>query len=269
MYLGIDIGATKTLVATLDNDGVVIERLRFLTPVKYDDFILELAKTIAKLTTHKFKSAGIGMPGRINRKTGVAEGFGRLIWPEVPIKKDIEEVVRCPIIIENDANLAGLSEAMLVKHEYSRVLYVTISTGIGTGIIDHQKIDPGFLDTEGGLMLLEHDGKLQQWQEFASGMAIVKRFGKKAKDIHDQKTWKLIAGNIALGVIDLIAIIQPEIIILGGGVSAHYQHFSKFLKSDLKHFENALVPIPPIIQAERPENAVLYGCYDLAKMTYG
>ncbi|HUD05860.1 MAG TPA: ROK family protein [Candidatus Saccharimonadales bacterium] len=269
MYLGIDVGGTKTLVAALDNDGVIVEHLRFPTPVRYENFILELAKTIDKLTTKKFKSAGTGIPGRIDRKKGVAIGFGRLTWPEVPIKKDFEKITHCPVVIENDANLAGLSEAMLVKREYNRVLYVTIGTGIGTGIIDDQKIDPNFFDTEGGQILLEHGGRLQKWEDFASGMAIVKQFGKKARDIHDQNTWKLIATNIYVGLIDLIAVIQPEIIILGGGVSSHYRHFSKFLKADFKHYENVLVPIPPIIQAERPENAVLYGCYDLAKMTYG
>lgn len=269
MYLGIDIGGTKTLVAALDNDGAMLERVRFLTPQNYEDFISEVAKIIDKLTTKKFKAVGIGLPGRLDRKQGIGSRFAHLAWSNVPIQKDLEKITSCPVVIENDANLGGLSEAMLVKREYSRVLYVTISTGIGTGIIVDQKIYPALADTEGGQILLEHDGKLQKWEDFASGMAIVKRFGKEARDIKDQATWKIIAANIYQGLDDLIAIIQPEIIILGGGVSTHYRHFSKFLKANFKHFENALVPVPPIIQAERPEDAVLYGCYDLAKMTYG
>ena len=69
--------------------------------------------------------------------------MGNLPWQDVPIAKDVESIIHCPTMIENDAKLAGLSEAMLVK-DYRRVLYVTIGTGIGTAIIIDQMIHPDF-----------------------------------------------------------------------------------------------------------------------------
>jgi predicted NBD/HSP70 family sugar kinase len=269
MYLAIDIGGTKTLLASLNNDGVVTERVRFETPKTYNQFIKALAGSVDNMSTKDFLACGVGVPGRLNLKKGIGIAMGNLPWLNVPIKNDIEKIVRCPVVIHNDAKLAGLSEAMLIKHKYNRVLYITISTGIGTGVIINQHIDPALADSEGGHILLEHNDKLQQWEDFASGRAILRRYGKKARDITDEATWKHIARDLAVGIIDLIAVIQPEIIIVGGSVGAYLERFEKPLKEILENYEMPLVPIPPIEKAKRPEDAVLYGCYDLAKEVYG
>lgn len=267
MYLAIDIGGTKTLIACLDDNGVIKERIKFPTPANYERFLEQLADNVDKLTTKDFVFTGVGVPGKLDRKLGVALAFGNLAWPHVPIRDDIQRIVHCPVVIENDANLAGLSEAMLLKN-YRKVLYVTISTGIGTGIIADQKIDLELADSEGGNMLLEHNGKLEPWEDFASGKAIVKQFGKRASDITDPETWQAIAHNIALGFIDLIALIEPDVIIIGGSVGTYYARYQKYLDTYLKQYESPLLTIPPIQEATRPEEAVVYGCYDLAKETY-
>lgn len=269
MYLTIDIGGTKTFVASLTNEGVITERLRFETPQKYDDFLTLLTTTVAQLTTKGFIACCVGAPGRVDRKRGIGLAMGNLPWKNVPFKNDIEPIIHCPVVVENDANLAGLSEAMLVKEKFDRVLYVTISTGIGTGFIVSQQIDPSLADSEGGKILLEHRDKLQEWEDFASGRAIVERYGKRAEEISSEAAWKEIAHNLAIGLIDLIAVMQPQLIIIGGGVGLHLDRFSEPLLKKLKKFETPLVPIPPISEAKRPEDAVLYGGYDLAKSMHG
>lgn len=267
MYLGIDIGGTKTLVTSLDNKGIITESHKFRTPKIYTDFLKELAITVANLSTKNFRGTGVAVPGRIDRKHGVAIAFGNLPWQDAPIKQDVHRIVGSPVTIENDANLAGLSEAMLIK-QYACVLYVTISTGIGTGIITNQEIDPEFADSEGGQILLEHQGKLQTWESFAAGSAIVRRFGKLASEINDKKTWKIISHDIAIGLYDLIVFIQPDAVVLGGGVLMHFDKFDDILISQLKRFATPLTPMPPVYRARRPDEAVVYGCYDIAKKKY-
>jgi len=268
MYLGIDIGGTKTLVACLDKKGMIVDSYKFPTPPKYPDFLKELAATVANMPTKDLVAAGVAVPGKVDRKHGVAIAFGNIGWQNVPIERDIRRMLKCPVVIENDANLAGLSEAMLIK-QYDCVLYVTISTGIGTGIITHQVIDPDFMESEGGQILLEHKGKLQTWEDFASGSAIVRRFGKKAGEINDQKTWRIIAQDIAIGLYDLVTFIQPDVVVLGGGVLEHYEKLEAPLQQALQHLATPLTPIPPIRRAARPDEAVVYGCYDLAKSVHG
>lgn len=268
MYLGIDIGGTKTLVACVNNKGIIVDRIKFPTPKIYTVFLKELATTVANLSTKTFVATGVAIPGRVDREHGVGVAFGNLPWLGVPIQKDIQKIVQSPTFIENDANLAGLSEAMLLK-QHACVLYVTISTGIGTGVITNQKIDPEFADSEGGQILLERRGKLQTWEDFAAGSAIVRRFGKLASEINDKKTWNIISQDIAIGLYDLTVFIQPDAIVLGGGVLAHFDKFDDLLIAQLKRLSTPLTPIPPIYRARRPDEAVIFGCYDFAKSEYG
>lgn len=268
MYVGVDIGGTKTLLAVLDDHGVITEKIKFPTPPIYEDFLLELDNTVDKLTTKDFRAGGIAAPGKIDREHGVGLTFGNLKWRNVHILQDTERILGCPLVLDNDANLAGLSEAMLLKDRYDKVLYVTISTGIGVGIIGNRTINPMFADSEGGQMLLEYKGKLMPWEKFASGHAIVERYGKMASEINDAATWKRITHDIARGMIELIALVQPEVIVIGGSVGTHFPKYHKLLEAELKKYETPLVGIPELRQAARPEEAVIFGCYDLAKSVF-
>lgn len=268
MYLGIDVGGTKTLVASLDDNGVIQEQFRFPTPQRYVDFLVELEQYVVKLSAQDFHACGIGIPAVIDHQTGTGRAFAHLDWHGVPVLADVEQIVKCPVALENDAKLAGLSEAMLIK-DIRKVLYVTVSTGIGTGYIVDQKIDPDLAGNEGGQMLLEYHGKYQRWEDFAAGSAIYKKYGKPLSEIDDARTLRTIGRNIAIGLIDLIAVLTPDIIVLGGGVGTHYAKYGQYLNEYLQQFDNPMIQLPPIKAAERPEQAVIYGCYDYAKQVYG
>ena len=266
MYLAIDIGGTKTLLAVFSKDGKLIESQKFPTPKDYIKFKSELKKTVDKFfSQYKFAMACCAVPGRLNYKTGMAIGLGNLDWRNILIRADLSDILAVPVLVENDAKLAGLSEAQLVLRQYSKVQYITVSTGIGGGVVIDGKLDDDSKYIEPGFMMLEHNGKLTKWEDFASGRAIVKRYGKKASEIDDKKTWQAISRDLATGLIDVIALVQPDVVIIGGGVGAHFDKFGDLLTSALKKYENPLVPIPPIVGAKRPETAVIYGCYEYIK----
>jgi predicted NBD/HSP70 family sugar kinase len=267
MYLAVDIGGTKTLLACFDKSGKVTEQVKFPTPHDYGAFLADLQHSIDKLAVKDFQKAAVAVPAKLDRDRGIAIAFGNLDWEYIPIEADIERIVNCPVLIENDAKLAGLSEALLVKDEFNKVLYVTISTGIGGALIIDGIIDPRFADMEVGQILLEHQGKLRDWEDFASGRAIQKKYSKRVSDIpdEDEQAWYGIARNIAIGLIDLMATLTPEVVILGGGVGAHLDKFKDRLVEELKIYENPMFTIPPIRQAVRSEEAVIYGCYELIK----
>lgn len=270
MYLGVDVGGTKTLLVVFDVDGKIKESLKFETPEQYDEFISTLEANVANLATKDFRAACMAVPGRIDRKEGVARAFGNRPWVDVPIGQDAEKIFDCPLIIENDAKLAALSEARYIIKDFKKVLYITVSTGIGGGFIINGKIDPNFQDMEVGQLLLEHDGKLMDWEDFGSGRAFQKKFGTRVSETDPQNTaaWYYLARNIAIGLIDLIVTLTPEAIILGGGVGAHYDLFKDRLAEELEIYENPLVPIPPIFPAKHAEEAVINGCWDLLKERY-
>jgi predicted NBD/HSP70 family sugar kinase len=268
MYAGVDIGGTKTLVASLDNNGVITQKIRFETPKTYLAFIKQFKLAVQQLKVTDFVAGGVGAPGKIDRRDGSGIWFGNLSWKNVPLDHDIEQILECPIIVENDAKMAALSEAMMLKHTYNKVLYVTVSTGIGYGLVVNRTIDSAIGDGGGRKMLVEHHGKLVPWESFASGRAIVARYGKRAEDIHDQKTWRLIVKDLKPGLLQLIAIAEPEVIVIGGSVGTYFDRYGKLLTEELAAYKTPLVSLPDFCAAARPEEAVLFGCYDLAKATF-
>lgn len=268
MYVGVDVGGTKTLLAALDDAGVITEQAKFPTPKLYDDFLEQLAGTFAGFATKDFRAGTIAIPGTLDRKHGRALRLGNLSWKNIPVQHDAERLFGCPMAVENDAKLAGLSEAMLLKKTHHVVLYITISTGIGTALIVDGKIDTNIGDGGGRTIMLEHKGKLMAWEDFASGRAIVERFGKRAADITDTKTWQIISHDLAKGLIHLIAITQPQAIVIGGGVGTYFDRFQPLLEAELEKYKLPMVTLPELMAAQRPETAVLYGCYDLAKQAY-
>src|SRR5258707_760987 len=111
MYLAIDVGGTKTLVAVFNAAGEVIEEDKFATPTSYEEFLSALAEQVHNLQTKDFQRCVTAMPGLVDRKHGIVIAFGNLPWQNIPAEADIEKIASCPVLIENDANLAGLSEA--------------------------------------------------------------------------------------------------------------------------------------------------------------
>lgn len=263
MILAIDIGGTKTLVALCNNKGVSVSEYKFPTPKSYKQFIKELAVIIFNITS-PIEITVVAAPGKIDRKHGIGVVFGNLPWKNVALKSDISKLTNTTVLVENDANLAGLSEAHNIKPVPDRALYITISTGIGTGVITKGYIDPEFADSEGGNMLFEYEGKLISWEKFASGKAIVAKYGKLASDLNDPVAWNEISKWFAIGIVDLSAVLEPDIIIIGGGVGTHFHKYNQFLKKHIKDIKPAIVSVPPIVQAVAAEKAVIYGCAILA-----
>lgn len=264
MIIAIDIGGTKTLVALCNKDGNVVKQTRFETPKEYSDFIAEIAKAIKETPMDDVSITSVAAPGKVDRATGNVIGFGNLPWENVPLGDDIAKITNTTVLLENDANLAGLSEAHRIKPLPHRALYITISTGIGTGLVTDGYLDPDFLDSEGGKMLFEHEGKLEAWEKFSSGKAIFTKYGKKASEIDDPEAWKVISRWFAIGIVDLTAVLEPNIIIIGGGVGTYFEKYSKFLKEHIDEMTPTLVEKPTIVAASEAEEAVIYGCVILA-----
>jgi predicted NBD/HSP70 family sugar kinase len=266
MYLAIDIGGTKTLLAVFSYDGAVKEQAKFPTPQDYGEFTGELKKTLESLETKQFTAVCVAMPGKVDRENGVGLAFGNLPWRDVPLRSDIGAILSCPAYLENDVKLAALSEARQPEFtKYRKLVYITVSTGISDGLVVDGKIEPNIADSEAGHMMLEHNGQVVTWESFASGKAIYEKYGKKAADITDEATWQEISHNIAIGLIDVIANLQPDVVVIGGGVGTHFAKYGRYLEQELKRYEQPLVTIPPVMQAIHPEEAVIYGCYELLK----
>ncbi|MBI2589163.1 ROK family protein [Candidatus Saccharibacteria bacterium] len=257
-------------MAVFSEEGQILKEHKFPTSPNYKSFLKDLSAALKEIQDYKITVCCCALPALIDRQRGIGITFGNLKWQNVPAKDDLKDLLQgADIFLESDSNLAGLHESLVFKSQYHKVLYITIGTGIGDAVVVDGQLDEAYLDSEGGQMVLSRGGKLTKWEDFASGRAIVERFGKKAADIDDPSIWKLYASDLAQGLATLIAPFQPDVVIIGGGVGAHFAKYGAFLNEELKKYQNNMVTMPPVIQARKPEEAVIYGCYDFIRLRQG
>lgn len=264
MIIAVDTGGTKTLVARLSEDGVIEQKTKFLTPRNLNEYKAVLTNTIEHLSGDARPDIiVIALPGII--KNDIALWCANLEWENVDIRAMLQpEFHHAKILVENDANLAGLGEAQALTALPQCALYVTISTGIGTGVIEDGYIDPALRYSEGGHMQLEFNDQVQAWERFGSGKAVYETYGKYARDIHSEETWRQIVYRFSLGFLTLIPMIQPDVIIIGGSMGSHFGKYGDRLVGLLKEKLPPHIPCPEFRQALHPEEAVIYGCYHYA-----
>ena len=262
MIVAVDTGGTKTLVTSFGKDGKMRKQFKFATPTSPKEYLETLKKTLLEqFERETVEAVVIASPGIINNGV-VIWGGGNLTWKNLDLKSEIQGLLgKAPVFVENDANLAGLGETRLLKKIPPQSLYVTISTGIGTGIITDGHINQALRNSEAGHALIEYDGMVREWETFASGKAIYNTYGKYARDITNQRTWRQIADRISRGFLAVIPILQPDIIIIGGSIGTYFKNYGEQLQNLLKEKLPNHIKCPKFVQAKYPELAVIYGCY--------
>ncbi len=261
MLVAIDTGGTKTLVASFNNNGELGKQIKFPTPKDPAEYTRVVRDVLLENYFGKPVDAIIlAVPGVV--KDGVAVWCHNLGWKNFDVAKALRgSIGKAPVYVENDANMAGLAETRMLKTKPAQSLYVTISTGIGTGIITDGHINQALKNSEGGHALVEFDGSVREWEDFASGAAIFKTYKKYAHDITSVRVWNQIADRISRGFLAIIPILQPDTVIIGGSIGTYFDRFGKQLHNILKEKLPDHIPCPTFLQAKHPELAVIYGCY--------
>ncbi|HLV10510.1 MAG TPA: ROK family protein, partial [Halanaerobiales bacterium] len=196
-FLGVDLGGTKILSVVSNERGDIIERVKLDTEAELgsekliiNNIIRSIEEVLDKsgLCSDDIVRIGIGSPGPLNTREGIIYENSNLPWKNVPIVEIIEEQTGLPVFLENDANAAALGEKWFgAGKDVQDMLYVTISTGIGGGIIIDGKVFHGINDIAGEVGHVVIDplgpvcgcGRKGCFEALASGTAI-SRMGKKA-----------------------------------------------------------------------------------------
>lgn len=249
--VGIDIGGTNTRVALYDEKLQLIERVQFPTNSEDPEITLERINNAINVFDKDIVGIGVSCPGPLDLINGMVLNPPNLSgeWINYPIVKRFKEITGIPTFLENDANLAALAEAMVGQGKGLRyVQFLTISTGIGSGLIINKEIfrgAHGYANEIANMIMWKEGpthGKLSPGaiEGIASGTAITNRAKSAGLDVeHAGEVNDLaISGNtIAQEIMDdakeylsntlagIFAVVNPEIIILGGSVALKINGF--------------------------------------------
>ena len=250
MYLAIDIGATKTLIALFSKRGRVVRRVKFGTAQGSKTFLNDLATNLANFKKYNVQSIVLAVPGIVQKNYTVR--FGNRNWGDIDILTPIKSLFDCPIYFENDGNLAAIYEGFGLP---GRTVFLTFSTGIGGGVVAHGELVT--TKFEPGHKMYKYGDKTLEWEDIAAASALEKFYHiDYATELRSKKVLKDVADRMYLGIPDIIKEFQPNTIIFGGPMGKIFRLYNKYL------------PVTTGVKYRRPKRpteSVIYGCYLYAK----
>lgn len=304
LYLGIEIGGTKLqlVLGSRSAPGIdwkIIERLRFA--VSKEEGANGIRKHIEQalptlLSKHQISAIGVGFGGPVDWQTGniccshQIEG-----WSEFPIGEWLRSMAGVPVLVDNDANVGALGEALQgTGRGFDPVFYVTMGSGVGGGMVFGGKIyhgaKPG--ESEIGHVRLDKSGRIVE--DSCSGWAVDRKIravtteypngllsrltaedpGNEAKhlkaalDAGDPVAESILnetAEDLAFGLSHVTHLFHPEIIVLGGGLSLMGDSLRAAVSRHLDRFVmHAFSPRPSVALSDLKEDSVPIGALELA-----
>jgi glucokinase len=307
MRIGIDIGGTKIVAGLVDSTGKVVARKRILVgrDKRYlivRDIIVKLVRDILLENTMHAESLeriGVASAGQIDKEFKKIIFSPNLGWHNVPLRDDIEAVLKVHAFVDNDVNAATYGEWRFgAARGADNVLGVFIGTGIGGGIIIRGKVYRGSYNAgaEIGHLVLNpfgypcNCGNTGCFEAYCGGSYIAERVKKHIESGYRGKIWELIDGNmttlnaghvesgaalgdelcetvwtevleyLGAGLASMVNLLNPEIIVLGGGVLYGTRHLIEDVKPVVKKRAMAAsLKNTKLVKAKLKEDAAIIG----------
>ncbi len=277
VYIALDIGGTKIMVAAINSKREILDREKVDTPKSLAEGLDLLSRLISSLGEgRQIISIGASAGGPLNHETGVVSPLHFPEWREVPLKKIIEDQFNVPFAVDVDTNTSALAEYEFGGHSSERLLYITLSTGMGGGLIvdgqiyrgeggshpeiGHQVV-PYKLPVTGPIECL--CGGYDCLEAIICGSAIRKHYSKSAEELLPDE-WDQVAYNLGQGLRNIITICAPSVIVLGGGMALGGG--SRLIEGAMTVLEEnvKIVPIPKLRLSKLGYDSSLWGAYALS-----
>lgn len=257
MILGVDLGGTRIRAARLDDALTILERDETLTlghegPDAVIQRMIDLIRVVWPQDT-AITGIGVSSPGPLDPATGVVLAPPNLPgWHHVPLAERLRDAFEVPVYVGNDANVAVLAEvARGAARGCRHAIYVTLSTGIGGGVLIDGRLllGHGGLAAEIGHMVMIIDDQTWRFEQVAAGPALARQARERIAQGADSVMMAMVEGDlsrldskivgqaamqgdplataivqraghiIGLGLTSLLHLFNPEILVIGGGVS--------------------------------------------------
>ena len=245
MILSFDIGGTDLKYGVLNKDGDILHKGKQTTPHE-KEALYKAIQNIFENAKNKFDIEGIGvsMPGIIDEKGYLVTAGALLNLYDTPMREDLEKITGVPVYVDNDANCATYAEQWIgYGKKYSNFIFLVIGTGIGGGLIINDQLVRGRQNAAGEFgfmqvgMDLDRNDVWNSWSfvssvrsglvykykektgEEINGLEIYRR--KDDGDLDALACIESLYESLGRGIFNLIVSFDPEIVLIGGAISAN------------------------------------------------
>lgn len=310
--VGIDLGGTAVKIGIVDASYEILAQTSIPTNAgrPYEQVIADIGETAAELLAQNGYAmtdclgAGVGSPGTIDSGEGLVLYSNNIRWNHVPLADELKRYLPVPIFVQNDANCAVFGEVLKGAGKgYRNVVFLTLGTGVGGGIVIDGKIFEGGHPGGAELGHIKYGaerrkctcGRYDCLEAYASATALVNDAKKMAVQHPESMLWGLCghdlenmnakmpfdaaeAGDgcgkmlvesyiqyLADGITDLANIFRPDIIVLGGGVCAQGERLTEPINRYLQEncFGSAVAYVPKVVIAKNGNHTGLIGAAGL------
>ena len=265
LYGGIEAGGTKFVCCIASGPDNIIAQTTFPTTTPEATIGKSITFFQEQMVSHDLKAVGIASFGPVDLDP-VSPTWGYITttpkpgWAQSPFATAVGDMLGLPVGFDTDVNGAALSEARWgAGQQADPVVYYTIGTGIGGGVLVNGKLLHGLLHPEMGHMRLNHDRERDPFpgtcpyhgdclEGLANGPSIEARWGRKGQTLPpDHPAWALEAHYIAQAIVNTITILSPQRIILGGGVMGQ-SHLFPLIRTEVARLLNGYIQTPIILE---------------------
>ncbi len=259
--IGIDIGGSSIKFGRFLANGDCLQSFALATPQPSlpKAVYAQLAAGIDQIKTPDCVAIGVGMPGPADAEGRIAQlAINLPQWHQIPLADWLEDHGQLPTVLENDANCAGLGEAWLgAGKNYQDFILLTLGTGVGGAVFLNGELFTGRRGAGGelGLISIEtegypcNSGNRGSLEQHASAQTLRRELDMtglelaelaKQGDAQAIAYWEKFGQRLGIGLANLIYVLTPEAVIIGGGLSASADYFFPSMQSEIE--ERVLLP---------------------------
>ncbi|MBF0522078.1 MAG: ROK family protein [Candidatus Omnitrophica bacterium] len=299
--ISVDFGGTNIKLGLVNTSGKIVSRANLATK-NFASNKQKLIRTIVqsidklieenRLTKNNILGIGMGLPGLIDPKNGIVLFLPNVPgWRNVPLRNIMQNATKLPVFIDNDVNVMALGEWKYGAGKgYQNLICITLGTGVGGGMILDNTLyrGEGFAAGEIGHMPLNEKGPVCNcggegcFERYVGNQTLqekaAKIFKNKAialEDVFDLakkdnsraiQFWEEAAAHIGNALVGVVNLLNPRLIIIGGGVSNSYQFLGKTIADVIKKRSmKTQADMVKVVRAKLGNDAALIGAFVLVK----
>jgi len=277
VFIGLDIGGTKIMVAAADQEGNILRRVRTDTSTRLEEDLTNINNMIAEVAgNEEIMGMGAAIGGPLDWEQGIVSPLHQPAWRNIPLKAMMESRWGCSFHVDVDTNVAAVGEYRWGGVSAGRFLYLTLSTGMGGGFLVDGEIYRGQdgAHPEAGHQSIHFRcanpaavqcecGAPDCLEALVSGNGIRRIYGKPAEML-SREEWEEVAYNLGQGLRNLAALYAPDLIRIGGGVAVGGgEHFIRSAREVMEEHLK-LVPSPQVALSDLGYDTALRGAIAMA-----
>lgn len=244
MRLGIDIGGTNIALGLLEEDGTLVKSTSvksFAKDASLDSTLQTLKDRIREFLTGEVTHIGIGVPSALDPETGVIYNAINIpSWQNVPLRQILEETFNLPVRLNNDANCYALGAyRRFIAEQPKSLVGVTLGTGVGLGLVINGELFNGHNTGAGEVGCIPYlDADLETYcsSPFFARQGTTSKQAAEALQQGDPRARELFntfGNHIGHLVATILYAYDPEILVIGGGISRGYPYFKDAMNAFL------------------------------------